>query len=134
MKAIIRNIFFYAISLFVLNQTLEGVKISGGASTYILGGAALSIIFLIIKPILNIIALPLNIITFGLFSFLSNVIILYILTLLVPQIRINSFQFQGYSFAGFVIPKFYFNTFMAFVISSLSLSVIISFLTWLIKK
>lgn len=134
MKSIARNISFYAFALFGLTQFLEGVKISGGFLTYILGGIVLSLIFLIIKPILNLIALPLNIITLGLFSFFSNVIILYILTVFVPDVRINAFQFQGFSLAGFIIPKVYLNSFMAFVASAFSLSIIVSFLTWLIKK
>jgi len=134
MKSIVRNVTFYGLALFALTQFLEGVKITGGFPTYILGGIVLSLIFLIIKPILNIIAFPLNIITLGLFSFFSNVIILYLLTVFVPDIRINAFQFQGFSFAGFIIPKVYLNSFMAFVASALSLSLIVSFLTWLVKK
>ncbi|MEM4230501.1 MAG: phage holin family protein [Candidatus Pacearchaeota archaeon] len=134
MKSIARNIVFYASSLFILSQFLEGVRISGGIPTYIFGGAVLSLIFLIIKPVLNIISIPLNILTLGLFSFFSNIIILYLLTVFVPDIKIKAFQFQGYSFSGFIIPEFYFNTLMAYVISSFMMSVIVSFLTWLIKK
>ncbi|MBI2031084.1 MAG: phage holin family protein [Candidatus Levybacteria bacterium] len=134
MKSILRNIIFYASALFVLTQILEGVKISGGFFTFILGGAVLSLIFLIIKPVLNLIALPLNIATLGLFSFFSNVIMLYILTVLVPEIKINAFEFQGYSFAGFIIPNVALNSFMAYVATAFSLSIIVSFLTWLVKK
>jgi len=134
MKSIVRNIAFYAFALFALTQFLDGVRISGGFATYVLGGIILSLIFLIIKPILNLIALPLNIITLGLFSFFSNVIILYILTVFVPDIKINAFQFNGYSLSGFIIPKVYLNSLFAFVVSAFSLSIIVSFLTWLIKK
>jgi len=134
MKTVIRNIVFYSFSLFALTQTLSGVKISGGVETYFLGGIALSLIFLLIKPILNILTLPLNIVTLGTFSFFTNVIILYLLTIFVPKIKVSSFIFQGISYAGFTIPRTDVNQLLAFIVSGLALSAIITFLTWLIKK
>lgn len=134
MRAIARNVGIYSFSLFALTQVLSGVKISGGAITYVVGGAVLSIMFVIIKPILNIITLPLNVITLGTFSFLINSIILYLLTILVPGISIAAFVFKGFSFAGFVVPSITLNTFFAFIVASLFLSIFVGFLTWLIKK
>ncbi len=134
MKTILRNIVFYSFSLFALSQILSGVKISGGIPTFILGGTVLSIMFIIVKPVLNLISLPLNILTLGLFSFLSNVILLLLLTMFVPQIQVVSFIFPGFSYAGFIIPRFEFNQIMAFAVSGFTLSAIITFLTWLIRK
>lgn len=134
MKSIIRRVVYYSVALFVTAQALEGVRVSGGLVTYIIGGAALSILFLLIKPILSIITLPLNIITLGLFSFLTNAIILYLLTILIPNISISAFKFSGFSFWGFVIPQFSINNFFAFVTASILLSIIVGFLKWLIKK
>jgi len=134
MRAVIRSIVFYSFSLLALTQTLSGVKITGGVETYLLGGLALSIMFLLIKPILNILTLPLNIVTLGTFSFFTNVIILYLLTIFVPKIKVSSFIFQGFSYSGFMIPRTDINQLLAFIVSGLALSAIITFLTWLIKK
>ena len=118
----------------MLTVVLPGVKITGGIPTFIIGGVVLSLMFLIIKPILNIITLPLNFITLGSFSFFINVIILYLLTVFVPSISISSFAFSGIKFAGFIVPKIFVNTFFAFILASLVLSGVFTFLTWLIKK
>ncbi len=134
MRTVIRNIVFYSFSLFALTLVFPGVKIAGGLETYLLGGFALSIIFLLIKPVLNILTLPLNLVTLGAFSFFTNVIILYLLTLFVPKIKITLFVFQGFSYAGFTIPRTDVNQFFAFIVSGFALSAIITFLTWLIKK
>lgn len=134
MKSIVRNIAFYSFALFVISQILVGVKVSGGFWDYILGGVVLTLLFLIVKPILGIITLPLNIITLGAFSFLINVIILYLLTIFVTSISVGAFTFNGFSFAGFVVPKFSLNNFFAFVIASILLSVIIGVLKWLTEK
>lgn len=134
MKTIIRNILIYSFALFILSQIFSGVKITGGISTFLLGGAVLSIMFIVVKPILNIIALPLNILTLGLFSFVSNIIILFLLTQFVTNIKITAFTIHGVSYSGFIIPRTDLNQIMAFVVSGLALSGIITVLTWLIKK
>lgn len=134
MKSILRRIVFYSVALFLVAQALDGIKIDGGLTTYVVGGIALSILFLIVKPILSIVTLPLNIITLGLFSFLTNAIILYLLTILVPNISIAAFKFNGFSFWGFVAPQLQVDNFFAFVIASVLLSLIVGFLRWLTKK
>lgn len=134
MRAILRNIVFYSFSLYALTQIASGVKISGGFLIFLFAGFVLSVLFLIVKPVLNIISLPLNIVTLGLFSFFGNVIILFLLTMFVPQIKIEAFTFQGFSYAGFIIPSFHFNQISAFFVSGFALSAIITFLTWLIRK
>lgn len=134
MKPILRNIVFYSVALFSAAQVVAGLTVSGGFATYIIAGAVLSVLFLIVKPVLKIITLPLNIITMGLFSFLINAIILYFLTILVSGISITAFKFNGFSFWGFVVPELQVNNFFAFVVVSVLLSFIVGFLKWLIKK
>jgi putative membrane protein len=134
MKSIFRGIVFYSVALFLTAQILEGVRISGGLATYLVGGIVLSILFFLVKPILSIVTLPLNIITLGLFSFIINAVILYLLTIFVPDISVTSFTFSGLSFLGFVVPRFSINNFFAFVTASISISFIVEFLKWLIKK
>ena len=134
MKGFFRNILFNSFSIFILSQMLSGVKVSGGFPTYIMGGIALTLLFTLLRPVLNLLALPLNLLTLGMFSFLVNVIIFYLLTVFVMNISINSFTFQGVDYAGFIIPKIYFNTLFAFILTSFLQSLIVSFLTWLMEK
>lgn len=130
-KTIIRSIVFNSTALFLLSLTFTGLKINGGFGNLLLAGVSLSLISLLAKPILNIISLPFNLITFGLFSFITNAIILYLLTVFYPSVSIASFTFKGFSFVGFVVPVIYFNTFFAFVFLAFGLSLILSFLKWL---
>jgi len=134
MKGLIRNTVINGISLAVLNQIVPGVVISGGFKTFVIAGFILSLLLLILKPILNILSLPLNMVTLGLFSFFTNSIILYLLTIFVTDITVSKFTFNGFTFAGFIVPVMNFNTFYAFVITAAILSIIIAFFDWLIKK
>jgi putative membrane protein len=134
MRGFIRNVLFNAFSIFLLTQIISGVKVSGGLPTYLFGGLALTILLVFLKPVLNILALPLNILTLGLFSFVTNIIIFYLLTVIVPEIAITAFTFPGFSYSGFVIPSIYFNIIFAFLLVALLQSLMVSFLTWLVKK
>ena len=134
MKGLIRNTVINGISLAVLNQVIPGVTVLGGFKTFVIAGFILSLLLLIIKPILNILSLPLNMVTLGLFSFFTNSIILYLLTVFVTDISVSKFTFNGFTFAGFIVPVMNFNTFYAFILTAATLSIIIAFFDWLIKK
>ena len=134
MKSVLRNTLFNGLSLFILAQLVPGFKVSGGLLTFAIGGLALSILFFVVKPILNLISLPLNLVTLGLFSFLTNAIIFYLLTVFVTSISITEFTFPGFSLAGFIAPKIFINTFFAFILVAFLQSLIVSFLSWIIKK
>src|SRR5579872_3972768 len=98
MKKLLRMTFFNAVSLFLLTLAFPGVQVLGGVPVFILGGLLLSFISLFIKPIINIISLPLNLISLGFFSFLTNALILYILTVLIPQITVKDFTYPGFKY------------------------------------
>jgi putative membrane protein len=133
MKNLLRSVLIYAFSLYALTYILPGVKISGGIATYLFGGVALTLIKLIIKPILEIISFPFNLITLGIFSIFTNMLILYLLTVFVPSVQIQAFTYPGFSFAGVVLPKVYLSLFFAFLVATLLLSLIDSGLSWIMK-
>lgn len=59
--------------------------------TSIVVALVLAISNIIIKPILHLLALPLTIITFGLFSFVINGIIILLVDFLVPGFKVDGF-------------------------------------------
>ncbi len=133
MKSFITRSAINAFALFAISQLLAGVSVNGGLIIFLMAGAVLSVLSFFLKPILGIITLPFNLLTFGLFSFITNAFILYLLTVFIPQISISAFVFPGSSFAGFIIPRIYFNVFFAFIVSSVLLSIIASSIRWVIK-
>lgn len=133
MKRILR---IYLISLFALwltAQVVGGFSYEGGFQALMVAAGAFTLINLFIRPILRLFFLPLNVLTLGLFSWLINVLILYLLVLLIPQIKISAFDFVGFSREGFIIPNMHMSFFFTLVISSFVISFASSFLNWLAK-
>lgn len=133
MKTITRGIFFYSLALYFLPMLIPGVKITGGFLTYLIGGIALMLMFMILKPIFNIISFPINIVTLGLFSIITNALILYLLVFFVIGISIIPFNYPSFEILGFDIPKTSFSPLFAYIYTAFVLSFIDSFFSWLVK-
>lgn len=132
-KTLLRNTALYAVSLFILPYIVAGVQIDGGVHTLVIGGFALTLMFVLLKPVFNVLTFPFNFITLGLFSVVVNAVILYLLTVFVPNIKVAAFRFPGASVAGFSISSLEFNTLFAFLVAAAILSVLSSLIRWLIK-
>lgn len=89
MKVIV-NILLSVVALYLCAYLFETVVINDVGSA-ILAAIILGILTVTIKPILKLLTLPLNLITFGLFSFILNGIILYLVAILTPGFDIASF-------------------------------------------
>ncbi|HSW48348.1 MAG TPA: phage holin family protein [Candidatus Saccharimonadales bacterium] len=131
MKTLLRRIAIYTFTLYVLPFIVPGVKISGGLETLLMGGAALALMFLVLKPILNIISFPVNLITLGLFSVVTNAFILYLMTRFIDGVKISSFTYHAAHFSGFSTPGFTLNIYLSYIFTAFVISLIESALSWL---
>jgi uncharacterized membrane protein YvlD (DUF360 family) len=112
---------------------IPGVDIEGGFSTLLLGSCVLTLLFLILKPILNILSFPVNLVTLGIFTAFVNALLLYLLTIFVTHISISAFTYMPTNIAGFGIPEIQFNTFFAYIYTALILSSMDGLIKWLMK-
>src|SRR5579862_2306404 len=131
MRTILRSIGIFLLALYFIPQIVPGFTIEGGFMTLLIGSVVLALMFLILKPILNIISFPVTMLTLGLFSIITNAFILYLLTILVPAITVQPFTYPERHFYGFIIPVISFNTFFAYTYSAFILSCINSGIRWL---
>jgi putative membrane protein len=88
---IILAIVFNAVGLWA-TTFVPGIVFSGHLGTLLVGGAILGLFNLIVRPLALLISLPLLIVTLGLFYFVLNGILLWVVSLLIP----------GYAVGGLV--------------------------------
>lgn len=132
MKALLRSFVITTVSLWIVSQiAVGGINFGEGTSTLLLAGLALGIVNLLVSPLINLLLLPLNLITLGTMRWITNVITLYLTTLIVPGFSITGFTFPGFSDFGFVIPTVTLGGLSAFIVISILLSFISHFLFWL---
>ena len=133
MKTIIRNVVIYTFILFLLPKIIPGFSIDGGFWTLFTGGLVLAMLFLVVKPVLSIISFPVNLVTLGIFNIFINALLLYLLTIFVTEISVTAFTMARLDILGVIIPQITFNTFFAYIYTAFILTLINSFIRWLMN-
>lgn len=128
MKYLLRVFLFHSFSLWLVSQIFPALVIDGGWQVLLFAGLILSLLMLLVAPLLRILFIPINLLTFGLLSWFINVIVIYLLTIFVPGVQVVAWTFPGATMAGFVVPPIAFSSFIAFILVSLSISMLVNFL------
>ena len=132
-RHLIKYFLVNCVALYLISLTITGMVFVNGTTTMVLTGVALSLASFIIKPVINLLLLPLNLITFGLFRWVSYAITLYLVTLIVPGFKIVEFIFKGYSSSLLSIPAISLTGLVALILFSFVISFVSSGLEWLLK-
>lgn len=97
-------------AVYLTVNLVPGISVSGGWATMFIIALVWSVISMVIKPVLGLLTLPINLLTFGVFSFIVNALLFWAMTLIVP---------------GFVVAGFW---------SALLGALVLSIAVWLIEK
>ena len=133
MKNLIRNYLIATVSLFTASQVASGLIFENGLTSIVLAGAGITIALMLVKPVINILLLPINLITFGLFRWVSSAIAIYLVTLVVPSFKVSHFLFDGFSTNWIDFPRLSFEGILAYVAFSFLISIFTTILHWIIK-
>jgi|SRR3989344_1817130 len=133
MRRILRTILIEVATLYIASQIAEGLNFDHGTKTLLITGLVLAGISLLAKPALKILLLPLNLVTFGVFRWVSNVVVLYIVTLLVRDFRVTGFYFHGFDNQLIAIPAISLSGLGGLIAFALLISLLNSILHWLTK-
>lgn len=133
-KKIIRTFAISIIALYVASVIAEGLYFGQGAQTVVVAGVSLTLASLIGKPVINILLLPLNLVTFGFFRWVASAVALYITTLLISDFRVDYFIFGGLSNKWLDLPAMNLTGFWAYIAFAFIFSLISSTLHWFAEK
>ena len=131
MKKLLRYFLINLVSLWVATQTITGLTYTGGVRSLIVGGLGFMLINLILVPLIKILLLPLNLLTLGLFAWITNVLALYALTSVISDFQLLPYTFPGFNLNGLIIPTYELSPFLVAVGASLIIAIITHFLQWL---
>jgi putative membrane protein len=79
-----------ALAIFATAHLLDGIRVSGFLSA-VAAAAILGILNALFRPILLILTLPINILTFGLFTFVINALLLLLASGVIPGFEVRGF-------------------------------------------
>lgn len=128
MKYLIRVFLFNVFGLWLTTQLLSTITTIESWQMIMLAGFVLSLLMFIVKPMLKILFIPINLITFGLLSWFVDVIVLFLLTVITPQVEIVSGSIPALFWQGFSIPTIHVTYFWALVLTSVVFTLITNIL------
>ena len=133
MKTLIRRVIVNFMSLSMLSHISPGLLFNGSWFDLIIASLMLLIINIIIKPLLKILFLPINLVTFGAFRWLINVVSFILLIFVCPHIVIQSFEFKSATIANFYLTSFYVPALVSLFINAMLLNIFEEVLRWIMQ-
>lgn len=132
MKYLLKKYLIIVLSLYTLTQLVNAITITGGWKTFFYAGLLFSILTYIIKPLVNILLLPLNILTLNMISWVVNIVTFIIWTVLIPQVHIDNWIFPGLNIGVAVLTTARIDTIYVYVIGGIIFTLLFRFYNWVV--
>lgn len=134
MKILLRSIAVSAVSFYLTGLLVDGIKVSGGLKSYLLAGTALALLNITARPIINLLLLPINVLTLGMFRWLVNSATLWLVSIFIGSLTIAPFTYPGFSYQGLVIPAMEIGFFWTLTLGAFFISLFSGFFDWIARK
>ena len=131
MRKIIVKVLATAAGFYIAQYFLSGIHLDNSWSAYLIASLVFVIFNFLLSPIIKLLLLPINLLTLGLFRWLTNVLVLYLFDLVYDGIRITSFTYAGLTSAIISLPSTPLNLFWVLVFASFLMSLTYSLITTL---
>lgn len=134
-KKILRTFVIEATALYLATQMAGGIIFAKGVQSLIITAIALTIASFVVKPIITVLILPINLVTFNFFRWASHGITLFLVDLALDEFQITNFSFHGFHSEYFDLPAFSLEQGVAaYLAFSFLIAIIASSIYWLIDK
>ena len=134
MRSFLRNIFINFLTLLLIAKLTGAIDFSENFLVLIWAAFFLTLLNLLVKPILNLLLMPINLLTLGAFRWVINAIVLLLVTLIVKAFVIKGFVFPGFTFSGFIVPQVSFSFLWALFLVSFLVEIARFVIFWLLGK
>ena len=132
MRFILKKYFAIMASLFIVSQVISGLVIRNGWSAFLYASLILSVLFVIVKPLVNLFLLPINLLTLNLAAWILNILVIFVWDILLANVTISSWTFPGLEFGLFTLSSFYLSDWQVVIAVAIFFTIINRLLYWLI--
>ncbi|PIR43642.1 hypothetical protein COV24_01790, partial [candidate division WWE3 bacterium CG10_big_fil_rev_8_21_14_0_10_32_10] len=134
MKSLLKSFFINLLAFIFAWQYLPSVELVGKFEQILLAAGVLTLLDKFLKPILKILLLPINFLTFGLFSWVITVLVFYLTTEIIQGFVVHDFLFPGFTSDFLIIPETNVVSPLTYVISALFVVIFTKILNWVFKS
>lgn len=123
MAELLRQGVITSLSLLTVAEYFPGLVVAPGLINFFWSGFGLTLLNFIVKPVIKLILLPLNLLTLGVFSWISLVIVLILGDKLIGPMTLVAFKLPAWNQGGFSMPAVTVNIFFSYLIASLLITI-----------
>lgn len=124
MKYIFRKYLSAVLAIFILSQFIPAFSVKSGWWGLFSSAVILSILFYIVKPVINIIMFPINLMTLNLSNWIIQITLFYIWTVISPPVEITGWKFPGISLGPVVLSAVFLVKWQVIIVSGIAFVVI----------
>lgn len=133
MRKLIKKYIINTVSIYLLSQLIAGISLKNSIEILIYSSFILTLLLLLVKPVVNLIMLPINLITFNLSVWVINIILTYLWIILVPDVTAAAWDFQGINLGFITIAPMNMPRWLVIITAGVVLSIFIRLFDWLMK-
>lgn len=122
MRRLIVSLLASAIALAVSSYLIAGFHITPTWDTYLVGSLLYLALSYLVGPVIKLLLLPLNLLTLGLFRWVSSVLVFYLFDLLYQGVSVRAYDFGGLNTQVLSLPPGHVTFFWTLVLSTLVMS------------
>lgn len=133
MKNWFKKYFILLVSVFVVKEIIPALQITGGWSGFITSSFYLFVIIHFIKPLVDIILLPINLLTFNFIHYLFQLLFIYLWVFINNNVDILPWNFSGLNLGIVSLAAFSFKSWQVVILVTILLRLIPKLINWLIR-
>ena len=124
MRDWLRQSLLHSFTLYLAASFYPGLSIPKNPASLLWIGVVFTLLNLLAKPIIKLVLLPFNLLTFGLLFWAGQALVLFLAVKLVPTLSVIAFTAPAWHQAGFSVPALPINLFLSYVLVSILLNLI----------
>ncbi len=124
MRHYIKTVLITIAAFYITYTLIPAINLGSDPKNLALTLAGLWIISQVVNPVFSLVLLPVNIITFGLVSFLLNVAFVFALLTFLPGFVIRAYYFSGAVIQGIIFPPIAFNQITTVILIAFSITIL----------
>lgn len=132
MKGLLRSFAVHTAVIWFIATNVGGIEFANDPKILLSASLALTLVDALIKPLINLLLLPFNLVTLGVFRWVSSAAALYLTTLLVQGFTIKAFAYPGLVTEYFIVPSLTLSVLGAYILIAILVSFTVSLLFWLL--
>lgn len=133
MRALLKKYLILAGVIYLVKTLIVSFKIEGDIRSYMSSVLILFFIRTLISPIINILILPLNLVTLNLTNWLLQILMIFVWVLIVPQVTVASWDVPAVNFGSVNLSSMHLFWLPVFILVSLAIIIFYRIAYWIFK-